>query len=251
MSPASVDRTASLPKAATVTLPVQSLPADRFPPGYTPNRAVPQASVPTGSVPGPAADSARKLPVTAIPASPGAAVPTPSVPAAVPPAAPRAPVAPTPVPAVSVPRQAVPAASVPGARVAAPVIAVAPAGDSSPRAALPPPAQPDWNNGAETLAEISFAAGSAQLSPAATQRVRELSSTISSRLSDNRSLVLRVAGRRHVGESAEVDAGRGLALRKAFIAEGIDDSRIRILVIDGPVADTGSYQVAVQLVAAD
>lgn len=247
MSPASADRTPSLPKAATVTLPVPSLPADQFPPGYKPNRTAPPVSVPAAAVPGPAANTNRKLPVTGIPVSPGTAVQTPgasAAPAVAAPVAPRAPVTPEAVPAVPVPPQSVPAASV---RAAVPVIAVAPAGDASPRVALPPPPPLDRDSGAETLAEISFAAGSAQLSPAATQRVRELSSTISSRLSNSFGLVLRLAGYRHAGESAEAAANRGLALRKAFIAEGIDDSRIRIVVIDGPNAATGDFQAAVQL----
>ncbi|WP_295683460.1 thrombospondin type 3 repeat-containing protein [uncultured Nevskia sp.] len=246
MSPASADRTSSLPKAATVTLPVPSLSADQFPPGYAPNRAAPPVSVPAAAVPGPAAGTARKLPVTGIPASAGT-VQTPATPTAV---APVAPVTPAVVPAVPVPRQSVPAASVPGARVAAPVIAVAPAADESPRAALPQPAQPDWDRGAETLAQIGFAAGSVQLNPAATQRVRELSGAISSRLSTSPGLVLRLEGHRHAGEAADIETGRGLALRKAFLAEGIDDSRIRIVVIDGAGAvGTGDYLVAVQLVA--
>lgn len=247
MSPASTDRTPSLPKSATVTLPVPSLPADQFPPGYKPNRTAPPVSVPAAAVPGPAANTNRKLPVTGIPVSPGTAVQTPgasAAPAVAAPVAPRAPVTPETVPAVPVPPQSVPAASV---RAAVPVIAVAPAGDASPRVALPPPPPLDRDSGAETLAEISFAAGSAQLSPAATQRVRELSSTISSRLSNSFGLVLRLAGYRHAGESAEAAANRGLALRKAFIAEGIDDSRIRIVVIDGPNAATGDFQAAVQL----
>lgn len=62
--------------------------------------------------------------------------------------------------------------------------------------------------------------------------------------------MLRIEGRRHASESADIETGRVLALRKAFLAEGIDDARIRIVVIDGAgAAATGDYLVAVQLVA--
>ena len=215
MSLATADRTPSLPKAATVTLHVQSLPADQFPPGYTPNRAPAQVNV--------AAGAAVANPVA-----------TPTVPAA------------------AVPRQAVPAApAVPGSRAGTPVVAVAPTGDSSPRAALPAPPPTDRDSAAETLSEISFTPGSSQLSPAATQQLRQLANTISSRLSGSPGLTLRLSGRRRAGEAADVETGRGLALRKAFIDEGIDDARIQIVVTDGPAASTGDHRVAVQLVGSN
>lgn len=248
MSPAGVDRTPSLPKAATVDLPVQSLPADSFPPGYAPNRTSPQVNVPLGTVPGPASGNARKLPVTPVPATPAVAPKAPPVPAAAVAVTPRAPVPVTPPPVVPVPVGTVSAATAAQtARSGVPVVGLPPVGDSFPQTPIPSAAA--QGNPGDTLAEIGFAAGSAELSAEATQRVRQLAGTISSRLSGDPSLALRLAGRRHAGEPAAVDVGRGLALRKAFLAEGIDDARIRIVIIDGPAPANGDYQVKVQLIA--
>lgn len=249
MSPAGVDRTPSLPKAATVDLPVQSLPADSFPPGYAPNRPSPQVNVPVGTVPGPASGNARKLPVTPVPPASVAVTPKAApVPAPAVAVTPRAPVPVTPPPAVPVPVGTVSsAAAAQVARSGVPVVGLPPVGDSFPQTPIPSPAA--QGNPGDTLAEIGFAAGSAEMSAEATQRVRQLAGTISSRLSGDPSLALRLAGRRHAGEPAAVDVGRGLALRKAFLAEGIDDARIRIVIIDGPAPAAGDYQVSVQLIS--
>ncbi len=232
MSPAAEDRTPSLPKAEAVNLPVPSLPASEFPPGSVPNRTAPKVEVPVGRVSAAASVAARR------PAAAPGSVPEPPVPSVTRPL----PVAPT-VPVSGPTARIIP----PGARGAGPVVELSPSGDSSSRAdtALPISRGP----APETLAEIGFAVGSSELSKESAQRVRELSSAISAKLSENPGLLLRLVGRRQSGEPAQVEAGRGLALRQAFIAEGVDEARIRIVVGgDSPRVDASGYRAAVQLI---
>lgn len=68
MSPATEDRTPSLPKAAAVALPQPSLPAEQVPPGYAAKRVVPKVEVPVNAATtAPSRPGVRKGPAPVVP----------------------------------------------------------------------------------------------------------------------------------------------------------------------------------------
>lgn len=178
----------------------------------------------------PPAAAVRPAAPAAEPAVSAAVAPAASAPAAV--VAPTSPHSPAAAVSAATPNRTPVAVTAPPVPKPGPVASVVPPRASAPAIATPaspaPPHVPGAVEVAESLAEISFEAHAAALTPAARGRVLALVAEVKPRLASMPGTMLRLAGHHHIDEKPELEAQRSASLRDALIAAGIPAASIRI-----------------------